>query len=108
MDVQLKKGMLEACVLAVLSRRDSYGYKIIKDISGCIEISESTLYPVLKRLETGGFVSSYSMEHNGRLRKYYKIMPDGLKRIEEFKREWQEVMHVYNFILTEVNNNDKK
>ena len=75
MDIQLKKGLLEFCVLSTLQRADSYGYQIIKDISRCIEISESTLYPILKRLEANSYVETYSVEHNGRLRKYYKITP---------------------------------
>lgn len=99
MDVQLKKGLLEVCVLSALSRGDSYGYKIIGDVSSCIEISESTLYPILKRLEGGGCLSNYSQEHNGRLRKYYSIMPDGKKRIADFLNEWPEIEEVYQFVL---------
>lgn len=67
-DPQLKRGLLEVCVLAVLRREDSYGYQIIKDLSSCIEISESTLYPILRRLEAAGCLSVYSVEHSGRLR----------------------------------------
>lgn len=98
MDIQLKRGMLEACVLAAVSAGDSYGYQIIRDISPCVEMSESTLYPILKRLEATRMVTSYSVEHNGRLRKYYKITQAGLNRIEEFKREWQEVIKIYEYI----------
>ena len=71
MDTQLKKGFLEFCVLASLIQKDSYGYQIIKDVSQCIDISESTLYPILKRLENHSYVETYTVEHNGRLRKYY-------------------------------------
>lgn len=99
MDIQLKRGLLEACVLAVLSAEDSYGYQIIKDVSPCIEISESTLYPILRRLEGGNLVSFYSIEHNGRLRKYYKITEAGRQRINDFIEEWKEVLEVYNFII---------
>ncbi len=98
MDVQLKRGLLEACVLTVLNKGDSYGYKIIKDITPCIKISESTLYPILKRLENGQMLTVYSVEHNGRLRKYYKITTKGKEKIKDFIFEWQEVMKVYNFI----------
>jgi PadR family transcriptional regulator PadR len=90
--------MLEVCVLASLSREDSYGYKIIKDVGVCIEISESTLYPILKRLESGGMLEVYSVEHSGRLRKYYRLLGPGRVRIEEFLREWGDVTRVYNFI----------
>ena len=109
MDIQLKRGFLEACVLAVLDRNDSYGYQLIKDISPCIEISESTLYPILKRLESSNLLEDYSIEHNGRLRKYYKITEAGRNRIKDFKNEWKEVMTVYHFITAskESDKNDK-
>ncbi len=101
MDIQLKRGLLEVCVLAVIEKGDSYGYQIIKDVTPIIEISESTLYPILKRLESGALLSDYSIEYNGRLRKYYKITEDGLRKISDFKNEWKEVMMVYNFITAE-------
>ncbi|MDF2802383.1 MAG: PadR family transcriptional regulator [Anaerocolumna sp.] len=101
MDIQLKKGLLEFCVLAVLKKSDSYGYQIIKDISNCIEISESTLYPILKRLEAGAYLETYSVEHNSRLRKYYKITDLGKDYMDEFFKEWQQVMNIYNFIKGE-------
>lgn len=98
MDVQLKRGLIEICVLKVLTKGDSYGYQLIKDISVSMDISESTLYPILKRLEAAKFLTVYSVEHNGRLRKYYRITDEGRTRIEEFILEWQEVMKVYRFI----------
>ena len=101
MDAQLKRGMLEACVLAVLQRGDSYGYQIIKDLGACIEISESTLYPILKRLETAGCLTVYTVEHNGRLRKYYRIMPAGRQRVQDFLQDWKTIMDVYEFIKGE-------
>ncbi len=104
MDIQLKKGLLEFCVLAVLKKSDSYGYQIIKDISSCIEISESTLYPILKRLETGAYVETYSVEHNSRLRKYYMITELGKDYMDDFFNEWQQVMNIYYFIKGEQGN----
>ena len=98
MDVQLKKGLLEICVLVVLEREDSYGYKLVSDVSACIAISESTLYPILKRLEANHCLTTYSIEHNGRLRKYYRITEQGRARIDAFIAEWQDVMRVYQFI----------
>ncbi|MDD4371363.1 MAG: PadR family transcriptional regulator [Anaerostipes sp.] len=98
MDIQLKKGLLEFCVLAAIKKRDSYGYQIIKDISGCIDISESTLYPILKRLMAKEYVETYSVEHNSRLRKYYRITPEGVKHIDVFLEEWSQVMAVYDYI----------
>lgn len=98
MDIQLKKGLLEICVLAVLNQGDSYGYQLIKDVSQCIEISESTLYPILKRLEASNCLTTYSREHNGRLRKYYRITEAGKERMEAFIRDWDEVMRVFKYI----------
>ena len=98
MDAQLKKGLLDVCVLVALQERDSYGYQIIKDVNPIVEISESTLYPILKRLEAGGFVTTYSMEHNSRLRKYYHLTDRGRQRIGEFLVEWQDVMRAYRYI----------
>ncbi len=102
MDVQLKKGLIEICVLKALETEDSYGYQIIKDISPYIEISESTLYPVLKRLESGEYLEVYSVEHNGRLRKYYRITASGREKIKLFIEEWKEVMTVYGYISREI------
>ena len=98
MDIQLKRGMLDVCVLASIKDEPSYGYKIIKDIKPYVEISESTLYPILRRLELSSLLTVTSVEHNGRLRKYYRITPLGLKRIEEFKEEWKEVLSIYKFV----------
>ena len=91
MDIQLKRGLLDACVLAAIKNEDSYGYKIIKDLKPCIELSESTLYTILKRLEMASMLTVRSVEHDGRLRKYYHITSLGLKRIDEFKKEWKEI-----------------
>lgn len=98
MDVQLKRGLLEICVLSLLSKEDSYGYQLIKDISGVIEISESTLYPILRRLESAQCLRIYTREHDGRLRKYYTITQAGRDRISEFLTDWVDVMKVYDFI----------
>jgi len=104
LDVQLKRGLLEICVLKVLSKGDSYGYQLIKDISPYIEISESTLYPILKRLESAEMLTVYSVEHNSRLRKYYKLTAGGYGKIQAFVMEWQEVMRVYEFIVEDTGN----
>ena len=101
MDIQLKRGLLEICVLSAIKGEASYGYQIIKDIKPYVEISESTLYPILRRLEGAELLTVQSAEHNGRLRKYYCITPLGVKRIEEFKREWQEMISIYNFVVRE-------
>ena len=106
MDIQLKRGLLEVCVLSAIKNKDSYGYKIIKDVKPYIEISESTLYPILKRLESANMLTVKSVEHNGRLRKYYHITKNGLDRLKLFADEWQEIMLIYNFVTRE-NDNDE-
>lgn len=98
MDGQLKRGLLDVCVLAAIKNEESYGYKIIKDMKPYIEMSESTLYTILKRLELAKALTVRTVAHEGRLRKYYKITRVGLKRIEEFKNEWSEVMKIYQFV----------
>ena len=106
MDIQLKRGLLDVCVLAAIKGEDSYGYKIIKDMKPYIEISESTLYTILKRLETAEMLTVRTAEHNGRLRKYYHITQAGLDSIEELKREWSEVMSIYRFVTKEDEQNE--
>ena len=101
MDIQLKRGLLDVCVLTAIKNEDSYGYKIIKDMKPYIELSESTLYTILKRLETAKLLTVKVAEHDGRLRKYYHITKEGIKRINEFKSEWSEVMAIYNFVVKE-------
>ena len=98
MDAQLKKGLLEVSVLSVLARGESYGYKIISDLSAYIEICESTLYPILKRLEKSGCVTTRSAEYNGRTRKYYMITQAGKKKIDEFLSDMDEFLLVHKFI----------
>ena len=101
MDTQLKRGLLDVCVLAAIKDEDSYGYKIIKDIKSHVELSESTLYTILKRLETANMLTVRTAEHGGRLRKYYRITEEGIRRIEEFKVEWKEIMSIYKFVAKE-------
>ncbi len=101
MDIQLKRGLLDVCVLAAIKNEDSYGYKIIKDMKPYIEMSESTLYTILKRLESANMLTVQTAEHGGRLRKYYHITDTGLMKIESFKNEWKEIMSIYRFITKE-------
>ncbi len=101
MDIQLKRGLLDVCVLAAIKNDDSYGYQIIKDLKPYIQLSESTLYTILKRLESANMLTVRTAEHGGRLRKYYRITAAGTKRIEEFKDEWKEIMAIYKFVTKE-------
>ncbi|MBE6585581.1 MAG: PadR family transcriptional regulator [Ruminococcaceae bacterium] len=106
MDNQLKRGLLDVCVLAAIKDQDSYGYQIIKDMKPYVEMSESTLYTILKRLELAEMLTVRTSEHSGRLRKYYRITDAGLERIQEFKNEWREVMSIYQFVVKEDANNE--
>ena len=101
MDIQLKRGLLDVCVLAAIKNKESYGYQIIKDMKPYIALSESTLYTILKRLEAAHMLTVRTAEHGGRLRKYYRITPEGLQRIEEFKDEWNEILSIYRFVTKE-------
>lgn len=103
MDIQLKRGLLDVCVLAAIKDEDSYGYRIVKDLNPYVEISESTLYPILRRLEAAELLTVRTAEHNGRLRKYYHITPAGLERIAQFRQEWDEIMAIYKYITREEN-----
>jgi PadR family transcriptional regulator, regulatory protein PadR len=98
MDAQLKRGIIEVCVLKDLERQDNYGYQLVQDLQGVIDISESTLYPILRRLEEQECLTVYSIEHNGRLRRYYRITEKGRSAIADFLKEWSDVMVVYDFI----------
>ena len=106
MDIQMKRGLLDICVLAAIRNEDSYGYQIIKDLKPYVELSESTLYPILRRLEASELLTVRSAEHNGRLRKYYRITDSGIRCIEDFKNEWKEIMSIYKFITKEDENRD--
>ena len=101
MDIQLKRGLLDVCVLAAIQDQDSYGYQIIKDMKPFVEMSESTLYPILRRLEAAACLTVRSAEHNGRLRKYYRITPAGKQKLADFKEEWKEILSIYRFIVRE-------
>ena len=106
MDTQLKRGLLDILVLAAIKGEDSYGYKIIKDIKPYMTISESTLYPILRRLEEAGCLTVRSAEHNGRLRKYYHLTDAGKKKLQDFAEEWKEIMEIYEYVVREGKDNE--
>lgn len=101
MDIQLKRGLLDVCVLAAIKDGESYGYQIIKDMKPYMDLSESTLYTILKRLENADMLTVRTAEHGGRLRKYYRITQAGVNRIEEFKEDWKEILSIYRFVTKE-------
>ena len=98
MDAQMKRGFLEVCVLASINRQDSYGYQIVKDVPAILNLTESTLYPLLNRLEAAGLLTTYSVEHSGRLRKYNRITEAGVRHIDEFLRERDDVVSIYDYV----------
>lgn len=98
LDAQMKRGLLENCVLAALARGDSYGYQIVRDLSGFVSVTESTLYPILRRLEGSGALTVYTVEHSGRLRKFYHMTSDGRRQLESFAEDWNEIAAMYEYI----------
>ena len=98
MKQQLKKGVLEIFVLALLSKGDSYGYKLIQDLVDVVEISESTLYPILRRLEKAGQLKTYNALYQGRNRKYYQITKAGYQAIDDFLDEWKDIKKIYDLL----------
>jgi len=99
MEIQFKKGLLDAYVLAVLKRGDTYGYKLFSDINENLAISESTLYPILRRLESADCLATYNVEYGGRLRKYYRLTAGGYQRLEEYKRQCYDVKRIIDLIF---------
>ena len=106
MDIQLKRGLLDVCILAAIKNHDSYGYQIIKDVKPYVQISESTLYPILRRLETAELLTVRATEHNGRLRKYYHITPLGIQRIQDFEEDWNQMLSIHQFVTRQVTRHD--
>jgi PadR family transcriptional regulator PadR len=104
LDAQMKKGLLDVCVLFILKKEDTYGYKLTQEIAGLLETSESALYPVLRRLESQGLLETYSTEHSGRLRKYYRITAGGITRLNEYITELKEFKKVIDYIIGGGNN----
>ena len=98
MDAQLKKGIIDIVALATLKREDSYGYQLVQCINDIMPVSESTLYPVLRRLEAAELVTTYTKEHNTRLRKYYRITESGLKRLGDFLNDWEQMQKIYQYV----------
>ena len=93
--------LLDASVLAVVSKESggTYGYKITQDVRVAIDISESTLYPVLRRLQKDGCLEVYDMEFGGRNRRYYKITEAGLAQLELYRSEWKRYSTKISYIF---------
>lgn len=99
MDAQMKKGLLDACVLSILTREDTYGYKLTQEVTELLDTSESALYPVLRRLESQDLLETYSVEYSGRLRKYYRITESGKSKLGEYLVGLKELKKVIDHII---------
>lgn len=109
MNSQLKRGTLELCALAVVSRGDCYGYELVNRISDCMEITEGTVYPLMKRLKDGGLIESYIVESpEGPPRKYYRITQTGSNELERLSKEWFEFAESVNGLLKGDKKNDSR
>jgi PadR family transcriptional regulator PadR len=89
--------VLEMCLLSVLLRSDAYGYKIAK-LEG-LQLSESTIYPILRRLTTNGYLETYTQQHNAKLRKVYRVTTEGIERLAELKNWWHGFADTINHLL---------
>jgi len=107
MNTQLKKGILELCVLAVLDKKDCYGYELVNEISKSIEISDGTIYPILRRLNQEGYFTSYLQEsQEGPPRKYYKLTALGKSTKKKLLKEWFDYVNEVNSIVMECGSNE--
>lgn len=107
MNIQYKKGVIELCILAMLSKRDMYGYELSEYISNKVDISDGTVYPILRKLKSDGFVRTYlSEESGGPPRKYYSITQTGLKQFENDSAEWLNFADIVKKIIQGDKNND--
>ena len=102
MNIQFKKGVLELCVLSLLTKQNRYGYELVNEISKNIEISEGTIYPLLRRLKNENYVTTYLEESKeGAPRKYYKLTESGKKINDLLRKDWNEFVEKVNHLLEE-------
>ena len=107
MDTQIKKGLLDLCVLSFLIDKDMYGYEIVQSISKSIEVSEGTIYPILRRLSKEGYFETYIVESNeGPARKYYRITALGIEFYKKQLKSWEKLKNGIDSILERGENND--
>ncbi len=96
---QLGSALLDACVLAVLKKEDTYGYVLTQNVKEIIDVSESSLYPVLRRLQKENYLSTYDQPFQGRNRRYYSITEPGTEKLTQYAREWQQYKEKVDNIL---------
>lgn len=96
---QLGSSLLDACVLAILHKEDTYGYRLTQEVKQVMDISESTLYPVLRRLMKEGYLETYDQQHMGRNRRYYRLTAAGKEKYHEYVKDWEEFSDKVSDIL---------
>jgi len=99
MAFKIESNLLDACALAILDRGDTYGYEITQEMKSAIDISESTLYPVLRRLQKDNLCFTYDQPYQGRNRRYYSITPEGKKKLEEYEEMWDDYRNAIESLL---------
>lgn len=107
MNFQLGSALLDACVLAILHKEDTYGYKLTQEVKDMMEVSESTLYPVLRRLTREGYLETYDREHMGRNRRYYRLSAIGKRKYKEYAEEWKDFKKKVDAMLERGDEDDK-
>ena len=106
MSFSLSGSLLDGCVLAVLTDGDAYGYKLTQSLQQAAQISESTLYPVLRRLQKDGYLETYDSPYAGRNRRYYKITDEGIKKLTHIQEEWAKHKTMLDILLKGGSNNE--
>ena len=106
MAFKIESSLLDACALAILSRGDTYGYEITQEMKKGTDISESTLYPVLRRLQKDKLCFTYDQPYQGRNRRYYSITPEGLEKLSEYKEMWEDYRNAIESLLYSADDND--
>jgi len=99
MTIQATGALLEGCVLSLLSEADEYGYSLTQRLRDALGVSESTLYPVMRRLQTGGYLTVYDTPHNGRNRRYYRITDTGREKLAACAGDWAVFKGIIDGIL---------
>lgn len=101
MAIQMSSELLDGCVLAILDKEDYYGYALTQRVQGTISVSESTLYPVLRRLKNNQYVSTYDQPYQGRNRRYYQITAQGRDKLVSIRQDWLIFQANVNTLLKE-------
>ena len=108
MAFKIESSLLDACALAILHRGDTYGYEITQEMKKAIVVSESTLYPVLRRLQKDGLCRTYDQPYQGRNRRYYQITPKGEEQLRDYRKQWDDYRNAIQKLLDGSDQNRSK